>query len=68
MGKALIRDLVQRVSLAADVIGIRGVVVHAISEEARRFHLKMGFDECPGQPMVLVVRLADLRAVFAAGD
>ena len=48
----------------ADTIGIRGILVHAISEQARNFYLALGFSECPGQPMVLVVTLADLRAAL----
>ena len=38
IGRVLFRDAAQRVAHAADVIGIRGIVVHAISEEARRWH------------------------------
>jgi GNAT superfamily N-acetyltransferase len=63
LGRALFRDAAQRVVHAADAIGIRGIVVHAISEEARRFYLALGFEECPGAPRMLVVTLADLRAV-----
>lgn len=62
LGRGLFRDAAQRVVHAADAIGIRGMVVHAISERARDFYLSLGFDECPGQPMMLVVTLADLRA------
>ena len=49
---------------AADAIGIRGIIVHAISEEAKKFYLALGFDPCPGEPMTLVVTLADLRAAL----
>ena len=62
IGRALVGDAAQRVSQAADVIGIRGIVVHAISDEARKFYVRIGFDECTGQPMTLVVTLTDLRA------
>lgn len=64
LGRGLFRDAAQRVVHAADTIGIRGVLVHAISEQARKFYLALGFDECPGQPMMLVVTLADLRAAL----
>ena len=64
IGHGLFRDAAQRVVQAADTIGIRGILVHAISEEARRFYLAFGFDECAGQPMMLVVTLADLRAAL----
>lgn len=65
IGRALFRDAALRVVQAADTIGIRGVVVHAISESARQFYLALGFGECPGQPMMLVVTLADLRAALS---
>jgi GNAT superfamily N-acetyltransferase len=61
VGRSLFRDAALRVSQAADVIGIRGIVVHALSEDARKFYLSLGFVECPGDPLVLVVTLGDLR-------
>jgi GNAT superfamily N-acetyltransferase len=64
IGRALFRDGARRVAHAADAIGIRGIVVHAISEEARRFYLALGFDPCPREPMMLVVTLSDVRATL----
>ena len=58
----MFRDGARRVAHAADAIGIRGIVVHVISEEAKKFYLALGFDPCPHEPMVLVVTLADIRA------
>jgi GNAT superfamily N-acetyltransferase len=65
IGRALFRDAAMRVTHAAEAIGIRGIVVHAISEEARKFYLALGFDPSPHEPMMLMVTLADLRAIFA---
>lgn len=65
LGRALFRDAAQRVALAANVIGIRGIVVHAISEEARRFYVALGFEPCAGQTMTLVVTLRDVVAGLA---
>jgi hypothetical protein len=42
-----VRDGARRVVHAADAIGIRGILVHAISEEARAFYLSLGFDPSP---------------------
>ena len=65
VGRALFRDGARRVAHAADAIGIRGIVVHAISEEARKFYLALGFDPCPHEPMMLVVTLSDVRAALS---
>jgi len=64
MGRALFRDAALRVVHAAATIGIRGIVVHAISAEAKRFYLALGFGASPREPMILMVTLADLRAVL----
>lgn len=37
LGRALVRDAGLRVIQAADAIGIRGMVVHALSESAKDF-------------------------------
>ncbi len=65
IGRALFRDAALRVAHAADVIGIRGIVVHAISEQARNFYIALGFDPSPREPMTLMVTLTDVRAVIA---
>ena len=65
IGRALFRDAARRMAQAADVIGIRGIVVHAISEEAKKFYLTLGFDASPSEPMTLVVTLSDIRAVLS---
>jgi GNAT superfamily N-acetyltransferase len=67
LGRALFRDAARRVAHAADTIGIRGIVVHAISEEARKFYIALGFDPCPAEAMTLVVTLRDLRATLESG-
>lgn len=64
VGRALFRDAARRVAYAADTIGIRGIVVHAISEEAKRFYLALGFAPSPREPMILMVTLSDLCAAL----
>ena len=65
LGRALFRDAARRVASAADAIGIRGIVVQAISEEAKNFYLALGFDPSPREPMMLMVTLADVRAALS---
>jgi GNAT superfamily N-acetyltransferase len=62
VGRALFRDGARRVAHAADSIGIRGIVVHAISEDARKFYVALGFDPSPHAAMTLMVTLSDVRA------
>ena len=61
LGRALFQDAAKRVIHAADAIGIRGLLVHAISEEAKAFYIALGFDPSPAEPMTLMVTLADIR-------
>ncbi|WP_308013079.1 GNAT family N-acetyltransferase [Inquilinus sp. Marseille-Q2685] len=62
LGRALVQDAARRVVQAADAIGVRGMIVHALSAEARAFYERTGFEPSPLDPMVLMVTLADLRA------
>lgn len=64
LGRALFRDAARRVVNAADTIGIRGIVVHAISQEARKFYIALGFEPSPGEEMTLVVTLRDVLATL----
>ncbi|HET6607421.1 MAG TPA: GNAT family N-acetyltransferase [Rhodopila sp.] len=61
LGRALFRDCALRVIEAADTIGIRGIIVHAISDQARAFYTALGFDPSPIDPMTLMVTLGDIR-------
>jgi predicted N-acetyltransferase YhbS len=61
LGRALFRDCALRVAHAADTIGIRGIVVHAISDKAGAFYRALGFDPSPADPMTLMVTLQDIR-------
>ena len=60
LGRALVRDAARRVIHAAGAIGIRGIVVHAISDDAKAFYLALGFEPSPIEPMTLMVTLADI--------
>jgi GNAT superfamily N-acetyltransferase len=61
VGRALIRDAGLRVLQAADVIGVRGLTVQALSDEARQFYEKVGFDPSPIEPNLLMITLSDLK-------
>lgn len=62
IGRALMRDASSRVIQAASTIGIRGMIVQALSDEAKEFYEKLGFESSPLDPMTLMVTLTDLKA------
>ena len=62
LGVALLQDAVVRTARAAGIIGIRGVLVHATSREAKTFYQYHGFVESPTQPMTLILSLKGLMA------
>lgn len=64
LGRALFRDCALRVAHAADTLGIRGIVVHAISDQAKTFYQSLGFDPSPREPMTLMVTLGDIRRLI----
>lgn len=61
-GVAMLQDAVQRTAQAAGILGIRGILVHAISEEAARFYARHGFQASPSHPMTLVLSIRGLAA------
>jgi len=65
VGKALLRDAMQRTLQAADIAGIRAFAVHAMDEEARRFYEHFDFISSPTDPMHLFVLLKDVRRIIS---
>ena len=65
LGRALFQDAAQRVVHASDAIGIRGLLVHAISDEAKTFYLSFGLTPSPIEPMTLMATIGDLRGSAA---
>ena len=65
VGKALLKDAMERTLQAADIAGIRALAVHAKDEEARRFYQHFDFTPSPVDPMHLFVLLKDVRRILA---
>ena len=65
-GRALFQDAARRVLQAADAIGIRGLLVHALSDDAKTFYVKVGLEPSPLESMTLMATLADLKLAIGA--
>ncbi|KEC71215.1 N-acetyltransferase [Rhizobium leguminosarum bv. phaseoli CCGM1] len=64
IGRALVRDAGLRLVNAAEILGIRGLLVHAISDDARAFYEAVGFLPSPSDSMMLMVGLHDLNGAL----
>jgi GNAT superfamily N-acetyltransferase len=66
LGRALVLDALPRIVAAADLIGVRALLIHAESERARDFYLHIGeFEPSPTHPLHLLLLIKDLRASIA---
>jgi GNAT superfamily N-acetyltransferase len=64
LGSGLLRDAVLRTTQAADIAGIRALLVHALSDEACDFYKRWGFQPSPIDPYMLLIRLSDAQQVL----
>ena len=61
LGAGLLKDALLRTLQAADIAGIRALVVHAKDDEARAFYERFDFAPSPTDPFHLYVLLKDVR-------
>ncbi len=59
IGTGLLRDAIMRTIQAADIAGIRVILIHAISEAVKRFYEKYGFISSPVDPMTVMITVAE---------
>jgi len=62
---ALLKDAMLRTLQAADIAGIRALVVHAKDDEARRFYERFDFLPSPSDPLHLLILLKDARKIVS---
>lgn len=60
LGRALLKDALLRTVQAADIAGIRAVLVHAKDDAARNWYLHWGFEPSPTDPYHLFLLIKDL--------
>jgi GNAT superfamily N-acetyltransferase len=65
LGREMLQDAVRRTIFAAETLGVRAMMVHALSERARRFYETYGFKRSPTHDMTLMATLSDLRKAFS---
>jgi GNAT superfamily N-acetyltransferase len=61
VGAALLKDALMRIAGAADIIGVRAVLVHAKDEAARAFYQRFDFVSSPVDPLQMFLLMKDVR-------
>lgn len=64
IGTGLLRDAVLRTVQAAEIAGIRAMLVHAISEPAKRFYQKHGFISSPIDPLTVMLTVTEAQKII----
>lgn len=65
LGKALLKNALQRTAQAADIAGIRALLVHAKDEEARAFYEYFNFEPSPTHPLWLFLIMKEIKRLVA---
>jgi GNAT superfamily N-acetyltransferase len=64
LGADLLSDAVLRAIGAAESVGVRAVLVHAISNAAKTFYEKHGFRVSPVESMTLMITIEEARGML----
>jgi len=65
-GAGLIRDAMRRTLQAAEIAGIRALIVHAKDDSAKRFYEHFNFVPLPSEELHLYQLLKDIRRALSA--
>ena len=68
IGTGLLRDAVLRTVQAAEIAGIRAILVHAISMAAKRFYEACGFIASPIDPLTVMITVAEAAKILGETD
>lgn len=68
LGGDLMQDAVLRTLNAAESLGIRAMMIHALSDDARSFYERYGFTASNLEPYTLLATMKDLRKAFFPTD
>lgn len=61
LGKALLKDAILRTLQAAEIAGLRALIVHAKDAAAREFYVRFGFELSPLDDLHLMLLLKDMK-------
>jgi predicted N-acetyltransferase YhbS len=66
IGSGMLKDAVLRTLSAAEIAGLRALVVHAKDDSTRGFYERFDFVPSPSDPLHLFVLIKDLKRLMRA--
>jgi predicted N-acetyltransferase YhbS len=66
LGAALLKDALLRTIQAAEIAGLRAMLVHAKDDAAKSFYQKFGFEPSPIDAYHLFLRVSDIVASLSS--
>jgi len=63
LANAQLKDALLRTAQAADIAGIRALLVHAKDESARQWYLRWEFEPSASDPLHLFLLVKDIKAL-----
>lgn len=66
LGVGLLRDAILRTYNVSQHVGVRALLVHALSETARDFYLRNGFITSPLEEMTLMLGIQEIKSAVEA--
>lgn len=64
LGFFLLQDAILRIYQASKIVGVKAILVHALSERARDFYLQHGFKSSPIDEMLLFLPLNEVETIL----
>ncbi len=63
LGAHLLRDAITHAVQAAELVGVRALLVHALHDDAKRFYLNFDFEQSPTDELHLFLLIKDAHAL-----
>ncbi len=65
VGRGMLLEALARCAQAAEIVGVRVVLVHAKDDGPRAFYAKHDFEPSPANPLQLMILMKDVRQTLA---
>lgn len=65
VGRAMLLEALARCAQAAEIVGVRVVLVHAKDDGPRAFYAKHDFEPSPANPLQMMILMKDVRRTLA---